>query len=186
MQKIRSIINRLEEVYMLKNIIRYNTRTHIKDESVAEHSFYVALLALMICDEYKIDNINIRNAALTKAILHDMPEIELNDITHDVKERLHLREFMEEHENEYYRRNFPDEYTLMTTLQNNTVGIIVDLADALSVIQYSENEIRLGNRTNQMMEINREAYSRVAKYTDSLNEIMSTKEMEEQRYESNK
>lgn len=185
---MQKILNRLEEIYMLKNIIRYNTRTHIKNESVAEHSFYVALLALMICDEYDITDTRIRNAVLTKAILHDMPEIELNDITHDVKERLHLREFMEKHEINYYERNFPKECSLMTTSVNDKVGIIVDLADALSVVQYSENEIRLGNHTNQMLEIHKEAYDRVTRYAVFLHQALDINKdiMEVKNYESTK
>ena len=45
----------LIDVYRLKNVVRYNTRNVIKKESVAEHSFYVALFTLKICNDYNVD-----------------------------------------------------------------------------------------------------------------------------------
>ena len=54
----------LLDIYMLKDVIRYNCRKHLKDESVAEHSFYVALMALMICEEKNINDNNIFIALL--------------------------------------------------------------------------------------------------------------------------
>ena len=41
-------------LYQLKNIIRYNSRKRLVNESVAEHSFYVALIALEICNERQL------------------------------------------------------------------------------------------------------------------------------------
>ena len=93
--------NYLTDVYRLKNVIRYNTRNIIKEESVAEHSFYVALFSLKICDDYHIDNSTTKKV-LIKALLHDMPEIELNDITHNVKEKLNLRPFLKKYEDDYF------------------------------------------------------------------------------------
>ena len=52
----KEMIKYLQDIYRLKNVIRYNTRNKLKDESVAEHSFYVALLSLYFCDEYNLSN----------------------------------------------------------------------------------------------------------------------------------
>ena len=40
--------------YVLSKIIRYNHRRRLQDESVAEHTFYVILLSLILADKYKV------------------------------------------------------------------------------------------------------------------------------------
>lgn len=156
----------LLDVYRLKNVIRYNTRCKLKDESVAEHSFYVALFALKICEEYKI-NEQTTNLCLIKAILHDMPEIDLNDITHDVKERLKLRPFLKQYEDEYFEKHFKY-YANIMTKSLPIVDTIVILADAWSVYQYSLNEIQLGNKSIEIEEIYDESKERIKKLEEHL------------------
>lgn len=156
----------LSNVYQLKNVIRYNTRPILKQESVAEHSFYVALFALKICDDYNI-NENIKKDAVIKSLLHDMPEIELNDITHNVKEKLCLRPFLKAYEDEYYKTHYSQYYELMSTSHDLT-SIIVVLADAWSVFQYVNNEMSLGNKSKQIEEIDNEIRQRIQDLTNAL------------------
>lgn len=156
----------LSNVYQLKNVIRYNTRPILKQESVAEHSFYVALFALKICDDYNI-NENIKKDAVIKSLLHDMPEIELNDITHNVKEKLRLRPFLKSYEDEYYKTHYSQYYELMSTSHDLT-SIIVVLADAWSVFQYVNNEMSLGNKSKQIEEIDNEIRQRIQDLTNAL------------------
>ena len=156
----------LSNVYQLKNVIRYNTRPVLKQESVAEHSFYVALFALKICDDYNI-NENIKKDAVIKSLLHDMPEIELNDITHNVKEKLRLRPFLKAYEDEYYKTHYSQYYELMSTSHDLT-SIIVVLADAWSVFQYVNNEMSLGNKSKQIEEIDNEIRQRIQDLTNAL------------------
>lgn len=156
----------LSNVYQLKNVIRYNTRPILKQESVAEHSFYVALFALKICDDYNI-NENIKKDAVIKSLLHDMPEIELNDITHNVKEKLRLRPFLKAYEDEYYKTHYSQYYELMSTSHDLTSTIVV-LADAWSVFQYVNNEMSLGNKSKQIEEIDNEIRQRIQDLTNAL------------------
>lgn len=156
----------LANVYQLKNVIRYNTRNHLKDESVAEHSFYVALISLKICDTFNIDADTTRKC-LTKALLHDMPEIELNDITHNVKEALNLRPFLKIYEDEYFKKHFKQHEELMTK-PNDLIDSIVNLADAMSVYQFVMNEITLGNSSSDIVEIEDESKKRVDSLTKSM------------------
>lgn len=156
----------LSNVYQLKNVIRYNTRPILKQESVAEHSFYVALFTLKICDDYNI-NENIKKDAVIKSLLHDMPEIELNDITHNVKEKLRLRPFLKAYEDEYYKTHYSQYYELMSTSHDLT-SIIVVLADAWSVFQYVNNEMSLGNKSKQIEEIDNEIRQRIQDLTNAL------------------
>lgn len=141
----------LKELYKLKNIIRYNTRPRQTNESVAEHSFYVAVIALELCNEYKLGNDETNNIVI-KALLHDMPEIEINDITYDAKEKLKLRPYLKKYEDEYFDRRFPKYAELMKN-DKGLEQLVVDLADAYSVLQYANHEISLGNMTDEMMTI---------------------------------
>ena len=168
--------NYLTDVYRLKNVIRYNTRNIIKEESVAEHSFYVALFVLKICDDYDVDDAT-KSKAIIKALLHDMPEIELNDITHNVKEKLNLRPFLKKYEDEYFDENYHKYSSLMKDADEKTNAIVV-LADAMSVYQYSINETMLGNQSTDIKDILNESRRRVMRLKDDLEKIIDKGEKE--------
>lgn len=159
----------LAEIYKLKNLVRYNNRTKLKDESVAEHSFFVALMSLMICDTLEIDK-ETTYECLVKAVLHDMPEIEMNDITHDVKERLKLETILQSYENEYYQKHFKSFASMMDLEDGSLSSIIVALADTESVKQFVQNEKRLGNQSSDIIEIDDECQKRIARLEDALYE----------------
>lgn len=169
-QELSQLEQYLMNVYRLKNVIRYNTRNIIKKESVAEHSFYVALFALKICDDYNIDETT-KKQAMMKSLLHDMPEIELNDITHNVKERLNLRPFLKKYEDEFFTQNYSEHQSLMIT-GNDELNAIVLLADTMSVYQYVLNEVLLGNQSNDIKEILNESRERVIKCKKNLEQIL--------------
>ena len=57
--------------YKLSDLVRYNHRHKIKNESVAEHSYYVTLFCLKICSFYRFDD-KTTSRILAKAILHDL------------------------------------------------------------------------------------------------------------------
>ena len=58
-----------------------NNKFKIISESVAEHSYFVAVLTLKLHDDYEFD----LEKALKMALVHDIPELHLSDVTHDVK-----------------------------------------------------------------------------------------------------
>lgn len=160
----------LIDVYRLKNVVRYNTRNVIKKESVAEHSFYVALFTLKICNDYNVDP-RTEKRAIIKALLHDMPEIELNDITHDVKEKLNLRPFLKKYEDEYFDTHFSEHRSLMKEGDEKT-NAIVDYADTMSVYQYALNETLLGNQSDDIQEILNVTRIRIKTCKERLEEIL--------------
>lgn len=164
----------LLNIYMLKDVIRYNCRKHIKDESVAEHSFYVALMSLMICEEKNIKDEDIIRKTLIKSLLHDMPEIELNDITHNVKMKLNLVSFLKKYEDEYYKYTFPTYADIMINDDpNDIVNCVVNFADALSVKQFCLNEMELGNNSHDIAkEIYENACERCEAYEKHLDELI--------------
>ena len=167
----------LADVYQLKNVTRYNTRNILKKESVAEHSFYVALFCIKICNDYNLSK-EIEQQAITKALLHDMPEIELNDITHDVKEKLHLRKFLERYEDDYYKRHFGDYYVKLMQPSDSIVDNVVLLADTWSVLQYVSNERQLGNKTDEINEIYKNAIDRINNVKEELEQKIKENENE--------
>jgi len=162
----------LQYIYRLKNIMRYNSRTKISTESVAEHSFFVALLALEICDQYQLND-ELKLQVLIKAILHDMPEIELNDITYDVKERLNLRPILKQYEDTYFNEHFRKYSKLMNDCDNELINTVVVYADALSVYQYVEHEISLGNNHTDIYKIKSDTRTRLEEYRRKLNTLVN-------------
>lgn len=158
----------LLSMYRLKSIVRYNNKPKLTEESVAEHSFFVAMIGLKACDELNVDN-QVRLEVLLKALLHDMPEMEINDITHDVKCRLHLEEFLAKYEDEYYQANFPD-YAELMKRHDTLADRIVDYADAMSVKQFCLHEMSLGNNSEIIKTILKDAEMRIFNYAIKIQE----------------
>ena len=133
----------IDQIYPLSYIIRYSNIPRIKDESVAEHSFYVAAIVQKLYDKYRFD----LGTALNMAISHDMIEVYVNDIPHLIKQRhpdlTSLLKNIEAREAE----NFPKcVHSGIKRLQEDLPeSFIVRMADAIQCQQYAENEIGLGN-----------------------------------------
>lgn len=134
----------LLEMYKLKNIVRYNHRTRLKDENVAEHSFFTTIIALEVCKRLKVDELTVYLVTI-KSLLHDLPETVLNDITYDVKLKLGLYPVLKQYEDEYYDENYPEFATIMKNDEPTLANLIFKYADAMSVLQYAYNELELGN-----------------------------------------
>lgn len=137
---------KLAKDYRLKDLIRYNTRTKITNESVAEHSYFVCLYVLEICNYFKVDN-ETKLEALSLAVIHDLPEIDLSDIPHDVKmKHKGLNKEFEIVEEELFGK-LRNRFNLKPTENTNIANKIVKAADLYSVIQFCEHEKVLGNQS---------------------------------------
>lgn len=157
-------------LYNLKSIVRYNNRFHLTSETVAEHSFYVALIGLLICDDLGVSE-DVKHEVIIKALLHDMPETVINDITHDVKEKLHLEEYLANFENEYYKKYF-EKYADLMKRQDTLADEIMWLADIMSVKQFSSHEIDIGNSSAAMKEININAIKRICEKSVNISQLL--------------
>lgn len=159
----------------LGEIIRYNNRPKIKNENVAEHSFYVVTTVIKICNLYEIGDY-IRLKALEFAAVHDIAELLIGDIPYDTKvNNPELRAAVEEAEVNALRQHMPeylDTYlNFLDEEKRETVAyLITKLADTVSVLQYSNRELDLGNQTLQMKEINDGAQERVFRLVQKLEE----------------
>ena len=147
--------NLIEYIYnidKLRNLVRYQTAPRVSQETVAEHSFFVAAYVLKLYDYYNFD----LSKALQTAILHDFSEVFVSDIPHPIKKEFPLianelnkaeLNINKSYINEEFANNI-EEFNNLTSQE----GIIVALADILSVVTYSKYEINLGN-SNYMKDV---------------------------------
>lgn len=159
---------------ILADMKRYNNRIKIKAESIAEHSFFVAYNILKVGYDYKIPN-NIVNEAVSLSIAHDFPEVFTSDLPHDCKQRYPaLRQTLEYIENEFMRTEMPELYDRYRTLINDDslAILLVDIGDAVSVLQYVNRERELGNNTDDMENISNEIKMRVVTLFEKLEKEM--------------
>lgn len=142
-----------QKVYNLKFIQRYSITPRITNETVAEHSFFVATYVMELYRDYKFD----LNKAVQMAIIHDFAESFIGDITLSTKTMCpDLVEAVSNAEKEVMFQNFPSfiyelyrEYEQRTSVES----LIVKLADTMQVKQYAGNEIELGNNSITMRSI---------------------------------
>lgn len=151
------------EPMILSSQIRYNNRIRIKNEDLAQHSFYVAYNILQVGYDYKIEK-SIVQEAVCRAIFHDLDEMFTSDIPHDCKvEFPELKEMVKNIGLEYIKKkaSFATQYFLDYSEKEDLANLLVDIGDAISVLQYSNREISLGNGTKQMHEIMDEVTNRL-------------------------
>lgn len=155
---------------VLGDMKRYNNRIKIKSESIAEHSFFVAYNILRIGYEYKI-NSNIINEAVSIAIAHDYPEVFTSDLPHDCKQKYpELKSILSKIELNFIKEEMPELFDQYNKLLNekSITTLLVILADAISVLQYCNREIELGNNTNDIKIIHNESAERVIQLFEKL------------------
>lgn len=155
---------------ILADMKRYNNRIKIKSESIAEHSFFVAYNIIKIGYDYAIPN-EIVNEAVSIAIAHDFPEMFTSDLPHDCKQRYpELRSLLATVEQEFIQREMPElreRYDKL--LQGNSLAVLlVDIGDAVSVLQYCNREIELGNNSDDIENISNEIKMRVVMLFEKL------------------
>lgn len=136
-------------VYKLSNIIRYSQQNKIKNESVAEHSFYVMWFVNRLCTKYNLSD-KIRLLALEAALLHDIPEVITNDITYDVKRMIpEVSDLLQPYEKQVISEHSVDACNTLfhpESIEGHIAKKLVKHADILSVLQYCQNEENLGNK----------------------------------------
>lgn len=152
----------IQDEKKLDRVIRFSAHTRIKDESVAEHSFHVALYAMILADlEEKIFQNKVdKEKVLKTALLHDLEECQTGDIIYGFK---HTDRKLASEIKKISRRFFED---LMKNLpkeiskeymnlwerakdKRKIEGKIVEAADKLEGLIYVLNEFALGNKSFQ-------------------------------------
>lgn len=161
--------------YVLCKIIRYNNRTRLQDESVAEHTCFVSVFCLKIMAQLNLDKETERQI-LILAALHDMAESRTSDIPHNVKANYpEMEEILKRIEGDYYRERW-DKYINEVYNPSELVYNILKLADAYSVYQYCMNERNLGNYSADNNEIMNEVLDRIDTRIKAINTIIEREE----------
>lgn len=167
----------------MSNMIRYNNAVHIHNENVAEHSFYVAMYAMCICDFLHTGD-KFRSVVIEKALIHDVHEIEISDIPHNVKHSMEgLSEQCIKFEEWYNATHFTTlqrDLNEFSNTQQAVINIVVELADILSVRQYSQQEVEFGN-VKRFGEIVESTNNRIDRCLEDLALFVETKKVEELR-----
>lgn len=150
------------EADRLRYIRRFSTCYVVHEESVAEHSFYVALYSFMIAEWAVAQGTPLNLASvLSRAIVHDLEEARTGDIFRplkvnhpDVKKA--LAEAAQFEVGEVLRGPFgndPEAMVRWTALwsvakePDTPEGAVVAFADFLSVLGYVLSEIKVSNVT---------------------------------------
>jgi len=132
------------KIYRLSFINRYTNIIRVRNEDVAQHSFFVAAIVLKLHDKYEFN----LGKALQAAVCHDITEADLSDVTHDVKQdnpglakEISIAEIKA-------IKNYPqavqDGFSEFEN-PSSIHGKIANLADVIQVQQYINSEISLGN-----------------------------------------
>lgn len=143
----------------VRNVIRFSNSTRIKDESVAEHSFFAAYYSLVLghvlqtCEDVTLDF----GVLLSRALVHDLDESITGDFVRHFKyEDPELHERLD-HASSclmscafdstcYDISNVLHELWKTAKTPSTIEGDIMAFADFLSVLSYVMNEIDCGNR----------------------------------------
>ena len=134
------------DIDVLRSLIRYQNCNRLVNESVAEHSFYVASFVVKLREYYDFN----LERALKTALIHDIPESRISDVPHNIKTaNPKLSAALEEAENKVLNDMFYPEGVTLVADFNGTVspeGKVCALADVLSVVLYANDEIKCGNK----------------------------------------
>ena len=174
-----------ESAYGLQNIKRFSNRPVVVHHSPAEHSYYVAVLALFIAEsenlkiEKKEDKFDIA-IVLKKSLCHDMPESLTGDLLYPIKHsspELHkkvqeieeaiVRDVLLKHLSKDLQENF---YDSIIHCKDGREGQLVAFCDQLEVLYYLVEEKKLGNM-NQWVE---EVFNTVKMLCDALSKTTAT------------
>lgn len=150
----------LRSCRVLANLQRCNQLNRTKPYSVAEHSYFCAILALVLCDyenhinqEKKLDTVKV----IIRSLLHDAPEILTGDILYPVKyfnER--VRANLEKMEldlvdnslfkglNEAVTENYKEH--VICAKDRTPEGRMMTAIDKIEIMLFALEEFEMGNR----------------------------------------
>lgn len=138
----------------LRHVKRFNRYPRVHDESVAEHSYFVCLFAMLIARDLESHGCNINYRKLMgRATIHDAEETVIGDLDGPLKkENPEIRDRLVEIGKDVVANllfGCGADATIAGDWQYakkyDIEGDIIRLADLLSVVQYVASEVALGN-----------------------------------------
>lgn len=151
--------------YTLQHTKRYSMKPVLHPESVATHSYFVALAVLLLRDVWMFDT----NTAIKIALCHDLAEMEISDVNHYVKKRHpEVAQALKKAEDTIIK-SFPESIQPYCHMYDHESpeSLVVHYADALQCYQYASNEMNLGN-TGYMEEVFINSKTRMDKIKEKL------------------
>jgi len=154
------------DIRALDNIKRWLLYDTHNKQTVASHSFYVALLTKDICEEYGLSQEDTLEAIIY-ALYHDAPEAVTGDVPYSAK-RKHpeIEKALRKAEDTIYKE--------LNIERRDEIKAIVKLADVLEAYHYCKAEVALGN-TN-FIRLREEAHENVVKWRLQVERYWSDKE----------
>ena len=105
-------------------------------QTVADHSYRVAMLVLIIADRLNLSEKKTYELVI-QALLHDIEESVLGDVQYYIKHIPEVEKALDE-----YKRKFASQIPI---LNDEDEDKIVKIADMLDLLLYTEDELRSGN-----------------------------------------
>jgi len=163
--KLSELYDFYDRAYALEHTQRYSMIPVNKRESVASHSYFVALGVRLLHEVYKFN----LERALCMALSHDIGEIGVSDVNHVVKMKYpRLRAAIKDAEREE-TKSFPPciQDDINAYALESVEAKIVHLADTIQVSQYASSEENLGN-VGYMSQVKSNSRSRANKIMEEL------------------
>ena len=135
-------------------IKRFSMHNTIRPQSVAEHSYNVAMLCMYIFDQdhgSHLEATELRNEILSKALLHDYPECGVGDICATVKHytpeiNAEVKKVEDLVMEEIFKTGlYPDYRVTIRDCKARYTGEVVALADLIERLIYLDQEKTMGN-----------------------------------------
>lgn len=132
------------ELRELSFVPRWSTLRRVRTESVAEHSYYVAVYASQVSD--MIGWRGDRARLLRAALYHDLPEIASGDPPGPAKRASYDRMRLHYFQMRYVQTRFPDQLIDWGLGEvDSDICAIVKVADILDEVMYLQTERGMGN-----------------------------------------
>lgn len=135
-------------VRMMSEVTRWGIVPNLRRQSIADHSYYVCLYALDLCNVLGLDA---RTAFyITQwCLLHDLPETVTGDIVGPVKRRTVDKDKLAEFETSVYRSYQIDGDGIRSQLSERDIWV-VKAANLIDEVWYRAWEAAMGNRIASM------------------------------------
>lgn len=129
--------------YTLQHTKRYSMKPVLHPESVATHSYFVALAVLLFQETWKFDV----NKAIKIALCHDLAEMEISDVNHYVKKQHPAVAKALKDAEATIVQGYPEHIQAYCHMYDDDTpeALVVHYADAIQCVQYAINEMQLGN-----------------------------------------
>ena len=148
------------------HVKRYHTIQTIGNQSVAEHSFHVAMLCLEIC---KLNNVDCPAELLKAALFHDLPEYKTGDVPATAKwGSPGLKTLLDSLEDDVI-----SEYGLEVYLTIEEATIL-KYADILELVMYCVDQMNLGNRNARIIASRGLVFANILPYNAGARQLLAT------------